>query len=368
MNINRDNYEEYFLLYADNELSEQEKNIVEAFVNAHPDLEEELSVIKLSVTKPDDNCVLEDKSFLFKETNKFINDSNYQEVFILYNDNELTDYERKETEAFLLKNPALEHEFELFQKTKFQPDSTIEFPNKKLLYKREDDGKVIALKWWKAAAAAILLGIGIWSGGAYLQKINKNSQGTVKIDPVKKVNKIIPSPVEIKAVPPMNVVTANKETKLRKQKLIIKRNISKPPVKKEDLLTDLPVVKNQTPLNNLSKPDIISKDTDKEPLTTQIQSEIDPVKKNNDEDNSDDKKIKDDVATANNDATSGAHKASFKYDSEDENNNNYAFYNIPQEKFNRSKVGGFLRKVKRVIERKISPLNNTKDKTEMAVN
>src|SRR6185503_18954160 len=101
MNINRDNYEEYFLLYADNELSEQEKNAVEDFVKQYPDLEEELSVIKLSVTKPNVNCVLEDKSFLFKETNKFINDSNYQEVFILYNDDELTGDERKETETFL---------------------------------------------------------------------------------------------------------------------------------------------------------------------------------------------------------------------------------------------------------------------------
>ena len=42
MNINRDNYEEFFLLYADNELSVQEKNAVEDFVRQHPDLEEEL--------------------------------------------------------------------------------------------------------------------------------------------------------------------------------------------------------------------------------------------------------------------------------------------------------------------------------------
>src|SRR4029079_3240199 len=125
MNINRDNYEEYFLLYADNELSEQERNAVETFVKQHPDLEEELSVIKLSITKPDDNCILEDTSFLFKETNEFINDSNYQEIFILYNDNELTGDERKATEAFLLKNPALEHEFELFQKTKLEADNPI---------------------------------------------------------------------------------------------------------------------------------------------------------------------------------------------------------------------------------------------------
>jgi len=67
MSINKDNYEEYFLLYADNELSEVEMNNVEDFVKQHPELEEELLMIKLSVSKPDDECILEDKSFLFKK-------------------------------------------------------------------------------------------------------------------------------------------------------------------------------------------------------------------------------------------------------------------------------------------------------------
>ena len=67
MNINKNNYEEYFLLYADNELSDQEKNIVEAFVKQHPDLEEEFLIIKQSVIKPDADLKLEDKSFLFRQ-------------------------------------------------------------------------------------------------------------------------------------------------------------------------------------------------------------------------------------------------------------------------------------------------------------
>src|SRR5688500_2924157 len=122
MNINIDNYEEYFLLYADNELSQQEKNTVETFVNQHPGLEEELLIIKLSINKPDEDCTLEDKSFLLKETDKFSAHSNCQQIFVLYNDDELTGYERDEVEAFLLKNPGLKNEFELLQKTKLQAD------------------------------------------------------------------------------------------------------------------------------------------------------------------------------------------------------------------------------------------------------
>jgi len=130
MNINRDNYEEYFLLYADNELSDQEKNAVEAFVKQYPDLEEELVIIKLSISKPDVDCILEDKSFLFKKPNEFINHSNYEEIFVLYNDNELNVAEREETESFLLKTPSLKNEFELLQRTKVQPDNTIVFDDK----------------------------------------------------------------------------------------------------------------------------------------------------------------------------------------------------------------------------------------------
>ena len=53
MNINRNNYEEYFLLYIDNELSVAEKNMVEAFVAANADLGEELVMLQQSIVKPD---------------------------------------------------------------------------------------------------------------------------------------------------------------------------------------------------------------------------------------------------------------------------------------------------------------------------
>jgi len=36
---------------------------------------------------------------------------------------------------------------------------------------------------------------------------------------------------------------------------------------------------------------------------------------------------------------------------ETSSNNNYVFYDIPAEEFKKSKVGGFLKKVKRIVER-----------------
>src|SRR5688572_8237775 len=93
MNINRNNYEEYFLLYADKELSADEKSMVEMFVQQNPDLEEEFVMLQQSVVKPDNTITL-DKSSLFKkeagQQEQYIDQSNYEEKFLLYTDNELS--------------------------------------------------------------------------------------------------------------------------------------------------------------------------------------------------------------------------------------------------------------------------------------
>src|SRR5438046_3448547 len=112
MNINRNNYEEYFLLYADKELSAEQKNMVESFVQQNPDLEEEFVMLQQSVVKPDNNITLEAKSSLFKkellQQDQYINQTNYEEKFLLYTDNELNSSEIEEREKFVLANPALQ--------------------------------------------------------------------------------------------------------------------------------------------------------------------------------------------------------------------------------------------------------------------
>ena len=132
----------------------------------------------------------------------------------------------------------------------------------------------------------------------------------------------------------------------------------------------MPEVKNQAQSNNLPASDIITKNEENVQPKLQAQAEIDPIRENINTSNSVNKISKEgELTNTNKDPETKAISTSFAFDeNENENNNNYAFYNIPQEKFNRSKLGGFLRKVKRIIERKISPLNNTKDKTEIAVN
>ena len=106
MNINRHNYEEFFLLYLDNELSSEERSRVELFVQENPDLGEELKVLLQSKVSPDNTIVFANKELLMKEAVGIsINLQNYEEWLLLYTDNELSPAQRETVEKFATQNP-----------------------------------------------------------------------------------------------------------------------------------------------------------------------------------------------------------------------------------------------------------------------
>jgi hypothetical protein len=168
MNINRYNYEEYFLLYIDNELTIEQKKQVELFVKDNPDLEEELVMLQQSKLIPDDRILFGEKKLLLKdENNSFINHSNYEEWLVLYTDNELGPEEKMAVEKFTAAHTHVQKELGLFQQAKLQPEEELKFPYKNLLYRKEEKARIISIGWWRAAAAAILIiaaGVTIYSG------------------------------------------------------------------------------------------------------------------------------------------------------------------------------------------------------------
>ena len=368
MSINTNNYEEYFLLYADNELSALEKNMVEDFVNQHPELEEELLMFKQSVIKPDDDCVMEDKKSLFKETKKFINHNNYEEILIMYHDNELNGWEREQTETFLLQNPKLGHELMILQKTKLVPDITITFPGKEVLYRKE--GKVVPFKWWRSVAAAIIAAIGLWIGISYLQN-DKDKLPVVVFgnDPVKKINAIDSIPVIEKLNEPVkNIVTENNKGKnISFQKAVVKNSAGKSSKIKH--VPNIQLVKNQQSIV-VTEPNINIKNIETGEQNIAINkvpelNDIKTIKKSDPEIVVTDELKHNDIAVNDKSVIPDNYAFTASYTpEEDENSNNYVFYNITKEEFNRTKLGGFLRKVKRTIERK-SPFNNSKDDNEI---
>ncbi len=360
MMINRNNYEELFLLYADNELSACEKNMVERFVLVNNDLEDEFLMLQQSVFKPDKNIKLEDKNFLFRESENFISSNNYQQVFVLLNDNELGESEIKETENFIIQNKGLQDEFNVFKKIKFQPDSSIVFPDKKLLYKKENDGKIVPFKWWASIAAALIAGFGLWIGINYLQKdtvlngvaINKTKPGQI----IKRTNSpgIIGSQKQ-------NIVTVNKNVAQNKALKKLPFKIIHPVSKSnKNVAEEGQVTINNDPLNKnrVKKPN--------EKLSNEKNNEVVYSPGNVNEN-----LIKKVTNNLENPGTINLeqHKQlnalppnlyAQIVSSVRENNENYVFYNVTTEEFNKSKIGGFLKRLKRTIVRR-SPFNHNNE-------
>lgn len=159
MNINRYNYEEYFLLYTDNELNVAERQAVEQFIEENPDLERELLLFRQTSFRPDDSIVFNSKEILLRSLSgeNFINSINCEQLCVLYGDDELTNQEKAGVEQFVYDNPEYQESFELMQSVKLTPDSSITFPNKKCLYRREKNTKPVLFTWWRMAAAAVIL-------------------------------------------------------------------------------------------------------------------------------------------------------------------------------------------------------------------
>lgn len=156
MKIDRHNYEEYFILYTDNELSSEERGAVENFVAENPDLKAELDMLLNTRLLPDEELTFPNKQSLIFRDSKSITMDNYEEWLLCYIDNELTDKEIADVQTFIANNPVVEKELELFRKTKLQPEAII-FTDKESLYRREEKARVVSIRWWKIAAAAVLL-------------------------------------------------------------------------------------------------------------------------------------------------------------------------------------------------------------------
>lgn len=354
MNINRHNYEELFLLYADNELTAADRKAVEAFVHQNPDLGAELQML-LQTIMPADNISFNNKNQLLKKEVP----AALQENMLLLLDGELNAADKTTLEKNITTDAALQKEWNNLLLTKL-PAEAVVFANKESLYRKEGS-RVVNLPWLRVAAAAVLLGFGIWGGVALFNNGKADNNSSVatgnqnKATGNKGISNDNSSTVQIPQESKQTVTNNNAANNnvIAVQPGNSQKNIAVPQPAVNPVKQNLPQEQNNTVVNN-EKQEKPSNNLPK-PLYERINNEgsnkvsvasVAPVTNTNNIQLNTNLPEEDKTTNSNGYALTTAYNET----APEEINNNKFLY-MDEEKVKKTKLGGFLRKLKRVIER-----------------
>jgi hypothetical protein len=230
MNITRNNYEEFFMLYADNELAAAARKEVEAFIAVNPDLGQELVFFQQSKLQPDDKLVFPGKQALLKQevAPGTISLENYTSFFVLYGDDELNNDQKAGVEDFVYRHPQTQVEFEQLMQLQLRPDNSIVFENKEILYRKEEDDKVVPFRWWRLAVAAMVLLI----AGAFWVYQSKNKAD--RVDLVNTGNSVGPkeAPAVKQPIPAITNIDNRKEPEVKEELAVTNKTPASQEVKR----------------------------------------------------------------------------------------------------------------------------------------
>ena len=295
-----------------------------------------------------------------------------QESLLLYTDDELSATEKNAVESLLKSNTSAQSERNLLQQTKLQPDMAVVFEDKALLYRKEG-GRVVGFKWWRVAAAAVLLGFGLWTGVSLYKNNTQKTNGSEALVKENKINtgqeKTEASAVDQKSIVPAveNTTTENNAAATIQQQDIQPNKNKIVPVEKVNNQNSNTSNQNTTqqnsnpkkPDNNLPKPyfgninnkasneiainNVLSENSN----SIRVSGSNDAVGKINPKEN---KAVVTDIDNSKTNTNLTAMQVVNANNTADAGNNN-RYLNVDDSKEKRSALGGFIRKAKRVLER-----------------
>lgn len=151
MNINRSNYQTFFLDYHEKNLAPQQVAELLLFLEENPDLKKEFESFQNISVAGNEKIVFDKKDLLKKN---IISVENFNAFAIARIEGDLNTEEIKSFEKFIAANPLYKKQATLFAKTKLVAEKII-FPEKKLLKR---GAKIIFIRpYYYAAAACIIL-------------------------------------------------------------------------------------------------------------------------------------------------------------------------------------------------------------------
>jgi hypothetical protein len=162
------NYENFLLRSIDQELTKEEKEKLDWFLQDRPEMIKELE--HLQKTKLEPITAVFNKSLLQKTTHPAFDETTYSEILCLYTDGETTPEQNTVIGNLLENDLLLQQELALLQKTKMEAE-TIVYPFKKTLYRKEEKPVRVIPIWARfAAAVCLLLMVSLFAGKNYFLK------------------------------------------------------------------------------------------------------------------------------------------------------------------------------------------------------
>jgi hypothetical protein len=164
MEINRENYEQYFLDHAEGNLSPEMERKLMDFLGANPDLRSVLEDFDTSplqtVNIHNEKLKIRLKKSIFPT--EHINEVNAEEWLTMDTEGLLDQVEAKELGEFIALNPAYVFDQKLFRLTRLEADPSISFTRKNNLKKKAPVITIKRLVWAASSVAAVIfLFIGI---------------------------------------------------------------------------------------------------------------------------------------------------------------------------------------------------------------
>ncbi len=235
MEINRTNYEAYFIDYLEGNLDERLVDSFIEFLKLNPDLKEELEMYEPVSVIPSP-IAFENKIDLYKE--KYDSEEEFNQAAIASLEGNLSEEAEQEFKQYVSSHSEKQKDLALFSKTILKADESIVFSKKSNLYKRPL-GKTILL-WTSRVAAVLVLAVAVFS---LLKKqpaeLNQENQLAKTEQNIEK-QEITPSnKTEIAETIQTEIPVQKKENKSKSlaKKLPAKNNEIKsvaPPAKQED--------------------------------------------------------------------------------------------------------------------------------------
>jgi len=169
MNINRNNYEEFFINYLDGTLSDHEVVAFENFLLANPDLREELEGLENVVLEPGDQPFPQKGNLKHIDLSLPVTNENFDYFCVADMEGDLSPEQLDGLQKYLVKNPGKNAVREKYRLVRLTPDTTIHFPAIQNLRKRI----FVAYRREIYTAVAIAAGIALLAG-AYFGFIGTN--------------------------------------------------------------------------------------------------------------------------------------------------------------------------------------------------